>query len=607
MSWHSLVRNHVAIVLLATALPAVADDARPNVVLIVADDLGWADLGCYGSKFHRTPNLDRLAAGGVRFTQAYAASPVCSPSRAALLTGKHPARLHLTDWLTGRPDQPSQKLLRPAIEMQLPLAEVTLAEALKPSGYATAHVGKWHLGGDGFSPDRQGFDLNIAGDDSGSPLSYMAPFFNAKKAMPGLKDAPKGQYLPDRLTIEAERFIEANKARPFFLYMPHYSVHLPMVAKPDMVAGYAKWDGTPHGRQENPIYAAMLESLDESVGRIVAKLDETGLSDRTLIVFTSDNGGLATLEGANSPATCNAPLREGKGYLYEGGIRVPLIARWPGKIRPGVENTPVGGADLFPTLIELATGADAPNLDGVSLAKLLTDRNPIAPRPLFWHYPHYSNQGGRPSGAIREGDWKLIEDFQTGRRELFHLGRDPGESRNLAGSEAERVRTMAAKLAAWRDEVHAQMPTPNPSYSPNPQAKDGKITLPARTAEVHGIMLRFEPLPHKNTLGFWVNADDWASWEFVVTQPGTFDVEALVGCGQGSGGSAVEFRVEGQVLKLTVPVTGGFQKFAPQKLGQVAIDHAGRIRLEVHATSKPGAAVMDLRQVVLVPAEKQVR
>jgi arylsulfatase A len=589
-----------ALLAMACSTARGADD-RPNVVLIVADDLGGMDLGCYGSQFHRTPNLDRLASGGRRFAQAYAASPVCSPTRSALMTGKHPARLHLTDWLPGRPDRPSQKLRRPPIRQELPLEEVTLAERLKAAGYSTGIVGKWHLGGPGFEPTRQGFDLNIAGDASGSPLSYVAPFRRGGRTMPGLEDAPEGQYLTDRLATEAERFIEGHKAGPFFLYLPHYAPHVPMVAKPETVARYPKWDGIPHGRQENPIYAAMLESLDDAVGKVLDALDRSGLAEKTVVVFTSDNGGLATREGPHTPATINAPLREGKGWLYEGGLRVPLIVRWPGHIPPGVEETPAWLADLVPTLARVA-GLPEPGGDGASLAGLLTEGRPLAPRALHWHYPHYSNQGGKPGGAIRVGDWKLVESFEDGRRELFDLARDPRESTNLADRHPDKVRDLADRLAAWRSSVGAQMPAPNPDYSPNAQGPDGSITLPASTAEVHGVMLRFEPLPHKDTLGYWVRPDDWASWEFDVRKPGDFDVEGLIGCGKGSGGSLVEFRVGDRALRLTVPVTGGFQDFVKQQLGRVSIAREGRHRLEVRAISKPGAAVMDVRQVRLVPA-----
>lgn len=597
------------LVLALVPVPGDAEEVLPNLVLIVADDLGWADLGCYGSKFHRTPRLDQLAVAGRRFTQAYAACPVCSPTRAALMTGKYPARLHLTDWLPGRGDRPSQKLKQPTIQQQLPLEEVTLAEVLKANGYTTALIGKWHLGGEGFEPTRQGFDLNIAGDSTGTALSYWAPFQRQGRTMPGLENAPAGEYLTDRLTTEAERFIEdaAARSRPFFLYLPHYAVHTPMTAKPEMVARYPRWDGIPHGRQENPIYAAMLESLDESVGRVLAKLDQLGLTQQTIVIFTSDNGGLATAEGPNTPATNNAPLREGKGWLYEGGLRVPLLVRWPGRIAPGVEETPVWSGDLFATITALSKVNDIEPRDGRSLARLLTTREPLAPRALFWHYPHYSNQGGHPGGAIRDGDWKLIEHDETGRRELFNLRHDMKETTNLAEQEPKKVEALAAKLEAWRQAVEAQRPTPNPDYSPNAQAKGGSITLPARGAEVHGVMLRYEPLPHKNTLGFWTRTDDWASWDFDVEQPGEFTVTAMVGCGKGSGGSKVEFRLNDQVLELTVAETGGFQNFVAHDLGRLSIERPGRHRLEVHARSKPGPAVMDLREIKLTPRQSSIK
>ncbi len=590
---------------LASTTASRAADVRPNVVLIVADDLGWADLGCYASKFYRTPNIDRLASESKRFVQAYAAAPVCSPTRAAILTGKHPARLRLTDWLPGRPDMASQRLLRPAFRQELGLEEVTLAEIFRAAGYATAHIGKWHLGGRGFEPTRQGFDVNIGGDAAGTTLSYFAPFARDEIAMPGLREAPAGEYLPDRLTSEAERFIHEHRSTPFFLYVPHFSVHTPLAAKANVIARYPKWDGTPHGRQENPIYAAMIESLDESVGRIRAALEHAGVASQTVVVFTSDNGGLATLEGPNTPATNNAPLREGKGWLYEGGLRVPLLVGWPGKVAPGVDSTPVWSGDLFPTLAALCGIAETGKVDGDNLAPLLMEGSPLPDRALAWHYPHYSNQSGRPGGAIRQGEWKLIEMYETGRRELFHVVRDPGESTNLADREPKRVAALADALDRWRRTVGAQMPATNPNYRANPQADDGTIVLPARTADVHGVMLRYEPLPHKNTLGYWVRTDDWASWEFEVREAGTFAVEALVGCGERSGGSVVAFRFGDQVLNLTVPVTGGFQRFLPQRLGRVTIERPGRATLEVRVQSKPGLAAMDLREVRLRPVRAE--
>ncbi|HWB14211.1 MAG TPA: sulfatase-like hydrolase/transferase [Pirellulales bacterium] len=603
----TLLRAAVVVCAIAALLtPASAQstsEKRPNVVLIVVDDLGWADLRCYGSSFHRTPRLDQFAQGGRRFTQAYAACPVCSPTRAALMTGKHPARLHLTDWLPGRPDMPTQRLLRPEFRQQLPLDEVTIAEVLRDAGYATASIGKWHLGGEGFEPTRLGFDLNVAGDDRGSPASYFAPFVRADRVVPGLADAPRGEYLTDRLTDEAVRFIDDHRAGPFFLYLPHFAVHIPLAAKAELQAGYQAWDGTPHGRQENPIYAAMLESVDQSVGRILDKLREHDLEERTVVMFTSDNGGLATREGPNTPATNNSPLREGKGWLYEGGIRVPLIVSWPGRIEAGVEDGLVSSADVPVTALSLC-GYKFPQLvDGSDLAPLLVERKPLASRPLYWHYPHYANQGSRPGAAVRDGDWKLIEFYDTGRRELFNVAEDVGESRNLADEQPERVAGLAARLASWREAVDAQMPKPNPDYTPNPADKEGTILLAASTADVHGVMLRYEPLPHKNTLGYWVRVDDWADWEFDVRQPTEFRVEALTGCGQGSGGSRVEFRAADQTLEFVVPETGGFQQFVPQQIGRLAFDRAGRHRLEVRATSKPGPAVMDLREIRLVPVQ----
>lgn len=587
--------------LVSLALVSVRAEEKPNVVLIVADDLGWADLGSYGSKFHRTPNLDALASSGQRFTQAYAACPVCSPTRAALMTGKHPARLRLTDWLPGRPDMPSQRMRRAELRQQLPLEEVTLAEVFQQAGYVTGHVGKWHLGGAGFDPLRQGFHENIAGNANGSPVSYVAPFVRGSRTIPGLEDAPEGQYLTDRLAAEAERFIEQHQRQPFFLYLPHFAVHTPLIAKKSLQDQYPPWNGIPRGRQENPIYAAMLESLDEAVGRVLARLRELRLAERTIVVFTSDNGGLATTEGPNTPATINAPLREGKGWLYEGGIRVPLIMSWPGHAAAKVDETLAWSPDVPVTLAALC-GLPFPSAsDGRNLAGRILNGEPVPDRDLHWHYPHYSNQGGRPGGAIRSGDWKLVEFFETGRRELFHLGQDIRENRNLFDEHPERVEELASKLNAWRRLVGAAMPVPNPDFVPNPSGGKGLIVLPARNAEVHGVMLRFEPLPHKNTLGFWVRADDWAHWDFDVREAGVFQVVAMVGCGNGSGGSTVEFRTAEQVLKLSVPETGGFQAFQPQELGDVHIPRPGRYRMEVRALSKPGAAVMDLREIRLVP------
>jgi arylsulfatase A len=597
---------------------------KPNIVLIVADDLGGMDLGCYGSKYHRTPHLDALAASGVRFTDAYAACPVCSPTRAAILTGKAPARVGITDWIPGRGDRQDQRLSQPKFHHELPLAEVTIAEALREAGYATAHIGKWHLGGPGFGPPEQGFDVNIAGDHTGTPRSYFAPFEGKRGGeaapikMPGLEVAPKGEYLTDRLGDEAVKFIAANEKRPFFLYLPHYGVHTPIQAPADAVAQFAKWDGTPHGKQENPTYAAMLERVDASVGKIVAELKTRGLYDNTLIIFTSDNGGLATREGPNTPATSNSPLREGKGWLYEGGTRVPLIAAGFGVFTKAASPTaqlndakprtcfaPVWSCDLMPTILELC-GVAHLKVDGVSIVDILKDYErhdqPGAAHrreALYWHYPHYANQGGRPGGAIRAGKWKLIEFFDDGRRELFDLSAGPSESRNVAADNPAIVEKLAKKLQAWRQEVGAKMPSPNPNYRPSPQAKDGSITLAAKYADVHGTQLRYEPLPHKNTLGFWVDAKDYATWEFTVTTPGRFEIEVLQGCGKGQGGSTVDVIVGEQTATMTVEDTGHFQNFVPRTIGTVDITKPGRHTLTIKPKTKAKAAVMDVREVVL--------
>jgi len=631
-----LLRNFAALTLAALGLlqgvcPVLADKPadkppRPNIVLIVADDLGWADLGCYSSTYHRTPHLDALAASGVRFTDGYSACPVCSPTRAALMTGHVPARLNLTDWLPGRADRPDQRLNRPEIRQELPLEARTIAEVLRDAGYATAHIGKWHLGGAGFGPLEQGFDVNIAGDHTGTPRSYFAPFEGKRAgeaapiAMPGLEVAPKGEYLTDRLGDEAVKFIAAHEKQPFFIYLPHYGVHTPIQAPQDAIAKFKPWDGVPHGKQENPTYAAMLERVDASVGKIVAELKQRGLYDNTLIVFTSDNGGLATREGPNTPATYNGPLREGKGYLYEGGIRVPLIAAGFGVAKsndnkPRTCDVPVWSCDLAPTVLAIC-GAAAMKGDGVSVVDLLADAEPSelrsgarAREALYWHYPHYANQGGKPGGAIRAGQWKLIEFYETGRRELFDLKAGVGESRNLAAEKPEIVAELAKKLEAWRQDVGAKMPTANPDYVPNPQAKDGTITLAAKFADVNGTQLRYEPLPHKNTLGFWVDANDYATWEFTVEKPGRFTVEVLQGCGNGQGGSTVEVNVtdrpKSHTLTMTVEDTGHFQNFKPREIGTIELKTPGPHTLQILPKTKAKAAVMDVRQVVLKPvAEK---
>jgi arylsulfatase A-like enzyme len=473
----SAMLQRIALVLLLLAGIIECDAAsKPNFIFILADDLGGRDLGCYGSTFHETPNLDRLAASGMRFSQAYAACSVCSPTRASILTGKYPARLGLTDWLPGRADRPDQKLKRPEIIRHLPLEEVTVAEALKEGGYRTAFVGKWHLGGKGFFPEQQGFELNLGGCQLGHPPSYFSPY-----SIPTLPDGPKGEYLTDRLTDEALKFIESSRDKPFLLYLAHYAVHNPQQAKPELIEKFKKKlakaapatgpEFVPEGQrqarqaQNQPVYAAMLQSLDESVGRILGKIDQLGLASTTVVIFTSDNGGLSTAEGA---PTSNAPLRAGKGWPYEGGVREPLLVRWPGITATNSQcDTPAMSTDYYPTLLEMAglPQRSSQHRDGRSLVPLLKGRT-LGERPLFWHYPHYSNQGGGPCGAIRVGDLKLIEWYEDMRVELFNLKNDLEEKRDLSKTQPEEARALQQQLHDWRTSLHAAMPTPNADWVP---------------------------------------------------------------------------------------------------------------------------------------------
>ncbi len=464
MRWESL-RALVVLALLTGV--AKSAPARPNVIWIVLDDYGWADSGCYGSTYHETPHIDALARRGLRFTNAYAACPVCSPSRAALMTGKYPARLHLTDWLPGRRDRPSQRLLRPSIVQQLPLEELTIAERLRTAGYRTASLGKWHLGGPSFWPEHQGFDVNIGGTATGSPPGG---YFQFKT--PSMKARDDREYLTDRLTDEAIRFVEKNRDWPFFLYLAHYAVHIPLQARSDLLKVFRDRPAN-DSPQHNPIYAAMIRSVDDGIGRLLEAIARHGLSDQTVIFLTSDNGGLSVKEGPNTPSTSNIPLREGKGYLYEGGIREPMIVVWPGVTRPGsTSDVPVSGQDLLPTTCQIAGIAPPPegSIDGESLVPLLRGTGKPQREALFWHYPHYSNQGGKPGGAVRVGDLKLIEWYEDNRVELYDLAADPSERRDLAPDRPSDVDRLRSMLARWRESVGAQMMTTNPEYrGPGPE------------------------------------------------------------------------------------------------------------------------------------------
>ncbi len=467
MSMGALRRRHpsgllapVLLILLAAMAPLPAGETlRPNVIIVLVDDLGWTDLACFGSRYHQTPHLDRLAREGMRFTNGYAACTVCSPTRAALLTGQYPARLHLTDWITGY-ERPFAKLKMPEWTKQLEPATITIAERLKAAGYATASIGKWHLG-EANLPERHGFDLNMGGSNQAQPTSYHTPF-----RIPSLPAGPAGEFLTDREASEAETFITAHQDRPFLLYLPHYAVHTPIQAKPEVIAKYRAKDsaGLTHTKAD---YAALLESVDDAMGRIRATLQRLGLDQRTVIIFTGDNGGLLG-------ATSNHPLRAGKGSAYEGGIRVPWIVSWPGVIAPGTESdAPIMTIDLHPTVLEMAgLNADPTQpLDGMSLASHLRGQAAPARDALFWHYPHYHIGGATPYSAVRMGDWKLIYFFEDDRVELYHLGDDIGEKTDLASREPARALAMRRRLEHWRQAVGAQLPTPNPAFDP---AKAGR-------------------------------------------------------------------------------------------------------------------------------------
>lgn len=470
-----------------------AKSPPPNIVLILLDDLGWRDLGCYGSSFYETPNLDHLAREGMIFSDAYAAAPVCSPTRASLLTGKYPARLGITNYISwGGPSAPERgRVICPPFVQHLALEERSLAAAFHAGGYATWHIGKWHLGASPYYPEQHGFDVNIGGCEWGCPRTYFSPW-----GIPNLPEAEPGKYLTDHLTDEAVRLIRGrNRTRPFFLNLWHYAVHTPIQAPPELARKYeakarrmgldsrtalvpGEYMQCEHCRglrvvrrifQSDPNYAAMIENLDANIGRLLAVLDAEGLRDNTLVIFTSDNGGLSTAEG--SP-TCNRPLAEGKGWMYDGGTRIPLLARWPGVIPAGTTcTTPITSPDLYPTLLEAAGLEPLPaqHVDGISLLPLLRGEpagEHLENRAIFWHFPHYANQGGSPGASVRLGAWKLIEFYENGLLELYNLREDIGENNNCAAAQPELVAHLRGLLDAWRRDMRAQRPTPNPEFVP---------------------------------------------------------------------------------------------------------------------------------------------
>jgi len=513
----------------SAAKPQLDGTSRsPNIVFFLVDDLGWSDVGCNGSSFYDTPNIDRLAAEGLRFTDGYAAFHVCSPTRASILTGKYPATLNLTDWLNGRSNRPYQVLLNAEKAMSLDQKETTLAEVLKAAGYATALFGKWHLGR-GTSPTEHGFDIHVP-HSVNSNLGRRG-FYNPKK-IPGLDG---GEYVTDRLAELAAQYIAKNKDKPFLLYMSHFSVHDPIHGRPDLVEKYKKklaamkvrfgpdfiLEGNPDSptypsraeldeliklpkyrdtytsypndlvkvkqKQDNVQFAGMVESVDQSLGTLLAKLKEHGIEDNTIVIFMSDNGGMSVMNGTPNfkttkdkvdtrASSSNLPLRGAKGWLYEGGIRVPLIVKWPHHGKVGtVCGEPVISTDFFPTILEMIGVENEINdIDGKSFTRLVRGEE-MDRGPIFWHFPHYSNHGMQsPGGAIRDGDYKLLEYFENGTVQLFNLADDIGEQIDLSKIDAKKTKELREKLHQWRKKVDAQMMPPNPDYDPATDLWSGK-------------------------------------------------------------------------------------------------------------------------------------
>ncbi len=481
--------------LLSTVLLASAQTNKPNVIIILADDLGWADLGCYGSTFYETPNLDKLAAAGIKFNYAYTPSPVCSPTRASLLTGKNPVRTGVTDWIAGRQAEgkamPYEKLIAKPTAYELALEETTLAEYTLNQGYKTFFAGKWHLGEEEkFWPQYQGFQINKGGWSKGGPYGkvndstggYFTPYKN-----PMLEDGPAGEYITDRLTKECLDFLDKNGKENFLMMYSLYSVHNPLQAPASLIKKYeakkkrlniqdkdrfAKDEGWMKNEngwkrrlvQDLPVYAAMMESMDTNIGRIILKLQQLGIDDNTIIIFTSDNGGLNTAEG--SP-TANGALRNGKGWLHEGGIRVPFILYWKGKISAGsVSDIPITTSDIYPTIAKALNSSYKKDkaVEGENILEQLAIAKKS--RTLYWHYPHYSNQGGKPGSAIRKGNLKLIYNYEDQSVELYDVVNDVSEKNNLAARQPKQAKQLQNELMQWLKKNGALYPDPNPAYKP---------------------------------------------------------------------------------------------------------------------------------------------
>lgn len=492
---------------------------RPNVLFILADDLGWRDLSVEGSTFYESPHIDSIANAGMRFTQGYAACQVCSPSRASIMLGKTPARHGITDWIgaaEGTGWKRNTKLLPAKYVHALPAEDTTMAEAFREAGYRTFFAGKWHLGGEGSFPEDHGFEVNVGGHHRGSPPGgFFAPYKNPK-----MTDGPAGESLPLRLGRETASFIDKHANEPFFAYLSFYSVHAPIQSTKELWGKYrekAAKSPTPDHRfivdrtspvrqvQDHPVYAGMIEAMDNGVGLALDALKRNGLTDNTIIVFTSDNGGVSAGDGK---ATSNLPLRGGKGRQWEGGIREPYHIVWPGQVKPGSTcDTPVTGSDFYPTLLEMAGLEARPkqHVDGVSLVPLLKGKS-FPNRPLFWHYPHYGNQGGEPSAIIRDGDWKLIHYYEDGRDELYNLAVDEEEQTDVATLNTSRVKSLRGRLDAWLQETGARMPVPNPNFSVErwqaDKVRTREKTLPGLEAQAAAFLR-----PDYSPKGWWGSED----------------------------------------------------------------------------------------------------
>ncbi|WP_189361551.1 sulfatase [Algibacter mikhailovii] len=450
--------------------------SKPNVVLILVDDMGWTDLGSFGSDLYQSPNIDALASEGLMFTNSYSSCTVCSPTRASIVTGKYPARLHVTDWIEGH-KYPWEKLSVPDWTMYLEDEEYTIAEAFKDAGYTTAHFGKWHLGEKEENwPENHGFDLNFGGWKKGAPNrnkdigsnGYFSPYGN-----PRLEDGPKDEYLTERLSNEVVNYIDKNNEKPFFINFWLYNVHTPLQAKQEKIEKYKSLiDST--ARHQNATYAAMVEHTDDAVGKIIAKLKEKGLYDNTIILFSSDNGGL--IGKSKRTVTNNAPLKTGKGDIYEGGVRIPTILYAPQYKLGGKEvDVPIISMDYYPTLMDLAgittNKTKAQTVDGKSLMPIIETNSSINREAMYWHYPHYHQEGGVPYSSIRFKDFKLIQNFQNNTYELYDLKKDIGETNNVLESHADEFKIMKNKLEAWRTSVDAQYASENQNFNKKLQHK----------------------------------------------------------------------------------------------------------------------------------------